>query len=119
MTFESQVSGHMNAYKALLKSARNGTALGVVNEAQTPKGRGGRMPVDTGFLRRSIRAALGTMPNESSGSPAATLISAGLDQDVVIGWTADYAWFQEIRNGFMRGALSNAQSHANSAAVIR
>jgi hypothetical protein len=115
MSFGAQVSAITEGYKGLLKDARTKTVIGIVNQAQRPKARGGRMPVDTGYLRRSIRGALNTRPSESDGTPLAALLEAGLDGDVMIGWHANYAGFQEIRSGFMRGALDNAQLHADRA----
>lgn len=115
MSLVADVRRFNSSAVALLTRARNRTVMGVVNEAQRPVGAGGRMPVDTGFLRRSIRAAIGKAPDESSGSPLSVLSFARLDQDVYIGWHAEYAWFQELRKGFMRGALSNVQRHADAA----
>lgn len=115
MSFEATVSKHMAQYEVKLKEARDRTVMNIVNEAQKTVSRGGRMPVDTGYLRRSIRGALGRAPKQTDGSPMSAVLSAGLSDDIVIGWHAEYAWYQEITRGFMRGALSNAQISANKA----
>lgn len=80
------------------------SARDVANEANLPRAKGGRMPVDTGFLRASIRAALGDMPREGSGSVTRVIAQWKFDKPLYIGWTANYAREQEYKNGFVRGA---------------
>jgi hypothetical protein len=115
MSFGARVKMLTEGYKRDLKRVKTTAALSAVNEAQTPVKAGGRMPVDTGFLRRSIRAAIGSMPSESDDSPAAALSRADLGEPVLIGWTASYAMIQELRQGFMRGAAMNWDRHVRDA----
>lgn len=104
---------------------------GVVAIAQVPgpsvgppanPGAGGRMPIQTGFLRASIQGAEGQMPagetTNKSGKeyPAGKTVSgepisvALLQWDpnkgtpFFVGWTAAYARYMEYRYGFLRGA---------------
>lgn len=80
-------------------------------------GEGGRMPVDTGFLRSSFSVSFNSMPTGPSrgapdGSYAAaeyTMQLAGFTPGVTIygGWTASYAGKMEHRYGFARGAAQN------------
>lgn len=79
----------------------------VVSIAQTPVAQGGNMPVDTGWLRASIRGSNESMPqvNPSAKAGPATydpgqiiLVIAGteLGQPLYIGYTAAYAAAQEF-----------------------
>lgn len=64
----------------------------VIAIAQEPKGRGGRMPIDTGFLRNSLQSTL--MGNTQLSGPASYIMIAGNMKagDVAeFGWTAEYA----------------------------
>lgn len=76
----------------------------VIDDAQTPKAKGGRMPVDTGFLRNSLASGL----NGSFGPPDAnsyTLTIGQLDLGDVarFAWTAEYAIFQELGTSAFAG----------------
>ena len=90
--------------------------------AQHPLKGGGRMPIVTGFLRASIQAALGRMPegptkNEGNktyaigqqvaGAPVSTVLlkwDPNKGEPLFIGWTAVYARAMEARYGYLRGA---------------
>jgi hypothetical protein len=92
----------------------------VIAEAQVPVAEGGRMRVDTGFLRASGQASLNGLPSGPS-RPAegvfrythrredvALVISrAQLGDTVFFGWTANYARHREVRDGFLRSAAQN------------
>lgn len=60
--------------------------------AQTPKAKGGRMPVDTGFLRNSYMAGLNGSTS-LSGPVAYEAVIAGMKMGdtFTAGWTAPYA----------------------------
>ena len=96
----------------------------VINEAQLATGKGGRMRVDTGFLRASGQASLTGLPTGPSMKPdeatrhsvddgsAATNITVQLGQlkmgaTFYFGWTANYARYRELYDGFLEGALQN------------
>lgn len=104
----------------------------LVNEAQTPVAKGGKMPVDTGFLRASGQMSLTGMPSgpvrgEDGQSydynPAATLKVLGEFKDgdtIFFGWTADYAKYREAYDGFLISAVQNWQTIVNkNAAALR
>ncbi len=80
------------------------SAQEVFSIAQTPKAQGGRMPVDTGFLRNSLIAELNGA-QVGGGADAYTLAVAGLElgDTVFAGWTANYARFQEYGTSNMAG----------------
>lgn len=84
----------------------------VLDIAQTPKPKGGRMPVDTSFLRNSLASGL----NGSFGPPSAesyTLTIAEMTMDDVarFSWTAEYALRMEL--GF-NGTDSLGRTYAQS-----
>ncbi|WP_313609337.1 HK97 gp10 family phage protein [Rhizobium sp.] len=71
----------------------------VVEIAQTPKAKGGRMPVDTGYLRNSLVSGL----NGSFGPPSAdsyllTIAQFQIGDVIRFAWTAPYA--RRINSGF-------------------
>jgi hypothetical protein len=101
-------------------------AMGAVSSGGVLGGSGGRMRVDTGFLRASIQAALQTMPSgpsqnegthggkkkypvgtQAAGSPVAAVLLTWdpfKPTPLFVGWTAEYARYRESQDGFQRGA---------------
>lgn len=85
--------------------------------AQTPKSKGGNLPVKTGFLRNSLVAGLNGSTS-LSGPDSYVLAVADMEMGDVIfaGWTAEYALPQEYGtskfpgNFFMRGAAQQWQA---------
>lgn len=85
--------------------------------AQTPKSKGGNMPVDTGTLRGSLTSSVNGGP-QSEGADSYTLVIADMEMgDVMLGfWSVAYAHHQEFGtknfpgNFFMRGAAGQWQS---------
>lgn len=90
-------------------------------------GKGGRMPVDTGFLRASLSVSFSGMPlgpgkgapDVKYGDPAfqMKLLDFTPGKTIYAGWTAKYARFMENRYGFMRGAAQNWKSYVQNAAA--
>lgn len=80
---------------------------------------GGRMRVDTGFLRASLVATTAAMPlidmnarpaegqTYAMGSYEAAIISAGMGDDIFLGFTASYAAAREVKDGFVEGAFQD------------
>ncbi len=109
----------------------------VVEEAQTPVAKGGKMRVDTGFLRISGRAELNKIPawlgrgrkrkpgesgilpeyayDESNGPLVVILSRMKFGDTFFFGWTANYAKYREAYDGFLESALQNWQSHVDRA----
>lgn len=106
----------------------------MVNDMQQRTTDGGRMRVDTGFLRASGRAALGTMPSGPSQQPPgapvgqytgiyddwdgqpllAVLFDMNLGDTFFWGWTAAYAPVRNTYDGFMDTAVQNWQGYIDS-----
>ena len=92
------------AMEAVIKESVQELAEDVVK----PRARGGNMPVDTGFLRNSMAAAVNSVP---SGEPsdmfdmqpvvlAINNVKAG--DRLVLGFTANYAKYMEAKYFFVR-----------------
>ncbi len=129
--FEAQVSAWARKAQARTDAVVKTAAAKVFEVAQTPRARGGRMPVDTAFLRATGSAALNRLPAGPSrpgeGNPgdweaSVTLTIAGMraGDTIYMGWTAVYARKMEERYGFMKGAAAQWQSIvAQSAAEVK
>ena len=113
--FGKQIEAHVERYKRRLRVVAKESVQETVKIAQRPVGDGGRMRVDTGFLRASIAANIGGMPSgESKGdgeaatytgnAVSATLLQWDLKDTLYVGWTASYSRAREYKDGFMRGA---------------
>lgn len=119
--FSSQVDDIiMQTEKRLIALARQSTQE-VVDQAQTPAAKGGKMRVDTGFLRASGQMSLNGMPtgpvrpdNDEVGgydwretTVVTTLAKLKLGTSVFFGWTANYAEHRETYDGFLASAVQN------------
>lgn len=124
-SFSAQVNEHIRKSKARMEAVVKTAAQAVVNDASTPVAKGGRMPVDTGFLRNSLSAAIGTMPQgpsdpmvEGQGDlDAVSLVIANMKagQTLYMGWSAAYSRPMEARYGFRDAAAQKWQQHVNAA----
>jgi len=118
-TFTAPIDDWVKATKKRLFAVRNMSIEKVINAAQLPVGKGGRMRVDTGFLRASGQMSLNGLPSGPvRGDDAATkfqyddgarvtpvalvLARASLGTDIYWGWTANYARARESKDGFLR-----------------
>ncbi len=111
-----------------LKSTASSAA--VAKAASLGEGKG-RMRVDTGFLRASINARIGAMPQGVSVNPkpgekdvfkydgeglAVAITRWQPGEALYIGWTANYARPREYRDGFLRGAVEKWNGTVNRVA---
>lgn len=97
--FASQVKAFTDKTKARQAAIFKGSAERVLERANTPKGQGGRLPFDTGFLRNSVRASLSGAPSDSSGDPPAVFAQMKVGDTVIAGWVARYSLRME--HGFV------------------
>jgi hypothetical protein len=95
--------------------------INAINEMQTPVSKGGKMRVDTGFLRASGQASLNGMPSgldrpaegqtyNWEGSKAEATIG-GMQIGAVLywGWSANYARYREAYDGFLYSTIQRWQ----------
>jgi hypothetical protein len=105
--FAAQVSAWVRETEQRMTAVFRESAQRVIAEAQKPVAQGGRMRVDTGFLRASGTASLNGLPPATRDRPgegafaynpvAATLViaGAGIGDTIYFGWTASYARHRE------------------------
>ena len=96
--FGAQVRAFAEKAKSMQLAIFRESAQRLMEEANTPEGQGGRMPVDTGFLRNSSAASLEGMPTDGARDPPLVFAGMDLGQTVWAGWTAAYA--MRMEHGF-------------------
>lgn len=122
-TFAADIEGIADLVDQRLIAVARSSFSDVVDIAQTPVAKGGRMRVDTGFLRASGQMSLTGMPqgpvrgdddatrhqydNGSAPVDVSILFKAKLGAVFHFGWTAAYAGYREIYDGFLEGALQH------------
>jgi hypothetical protein len=125
-SFEAQVDAFILKTKARMVAVVQGSIADTITEANTPTAKGGKMRVQTGFLRASGRISFNGMPSGPSRNPSnstkseiffpdsnavsAGLLSAKIGTVIYFGWSANYAKHREVFDGFLESALMNWQS---------
>lgn len=119
--FVAEVDEIIRNVDARLTAVMRQSFQDVIDDAQTPVSKGGRMRVDTGFLRASGRVGFGGMPGgpsrgEKSGrygydesSVELALAQAEPGVTLFFGWSAAYAAPREAKDGFLAGAVARWQ----------
>ena len=130
-SFSKQIEAIVNKNIKVLEAVAKQSIQDVVNRSQlqgpsvaNPSGgKGGDMPVDTGFLRASGAGSLEGMPSGPSSNPqklphkysdnsvVSALANLKLGDTFYFGWTADYALKTNVRYGFMDKAIQNWQGY--------
>lgn len=109
LTFSATVRDWAKRIPEAAEAVRNQSAQDVVEDMQTPMAKGGRMRVDTGFLRASLLGSTSAMPSiNASAKPVdgnsytydfgqieAVILGADFDDALYFGYTAAYAGFRE------------------------
>lgn len=91
-TFTAQLNAFRDKTVEQMRAVLAASVQDVMDEAQKPEAQGGRIPVDTGFLRNSLVSELnGSQVGAGAGSY--TLAAAAMEPGDVarFGWTAAYA----------------------------
>jgi hypothetical protein len=113
--------------EARLNAVMRQAISAVVDDAQTPVAKGGKMRIDTGFLRSSGVASLNAAPRGiARGEKNRTYTWDGESLNKILakmiigdafyfGWTAHYAKYREAHDGFLESALQKWQSHVDKA----
>lgn len=135
--FSKKISKFAKSTELKMEAVVKDSIQEIVIDAQTPKAKGGSMPVDTGFLRNSGTYSLNQIPvGETIGRerkegeigvlPEYANPETGEELNIVLakmtlkdtfyfGWTADYAWKQEVYNGFVVKAVAKWKSFVEAA----
>ena len=119
-SFAQQVGAFVAKSDARMTAVFRQSAQDVINEAQEPRGRGGNMPIRTGFLRGTGDSALNKLPvgetkppegqetfSWDAGAALAVIAQAKLGDTIFFGWSAEYSVYMESRYGFLRLAAQN------------
>lgn len=129
MTFTASIDKFIAKSEARLEAVVKTGVQDTINEAQTSREKGGKMPIVTGFLTNSGMASIGELPVGVSVNPdrktrlpdwkpqsiAATLLQWDLKSPFYFGWVANYARYRENEDGFMRLAAQNWPQHIKKA----
>lgn len=118
MSFSEMVDEWARESRLRLNTVYRQSVQDLVNEVQTPRPKGGNMPVDTGFLRNSGQLKNGELPRGESknrgqlpefapAAVSAVLLTAEADDTLYFGWTAEYAPFMNARYQFVDLAAQN------------
>lgn len=109
LSFSAQVAAFAEKIPGACQAVFREAVQEVVSDMQTPIGAGGRMRVDTGFLRASLMASTAAMPSinpskkpTSGGSYSydqgdieAVILGADINDTLYVGYTASYAAHRE------------------------
>lgn len=110
LSFSAQVAAFAEKVPGAVEAVFKESVQEVVEEMQKPVGQGGRMRVDTGFLRASLMASTSSMPViRANADPAAggtyapdfgqieaIIAGADLNSTLYFGYTASYAGYREF-----------------------
>ena len=131
MSFSRDVKRFTEKYQKRLKATARTAVQDLEGEISTVTGDGGRLRVDTGFLRASFGWNVGSLPsgpseNPGGNFPAGQTISGeplpvalakwDFSQPLYGGFTANYARPREARDGFVRGGVEKWDQIVDSAA---
>ena len=109
VTIDQWVAKSQARLEAVWKTA----AQDIAKEVQTPRAKGGRLPLDTGYLRNSFSADINATPGGNGNSPYSAgpigivVSRAKIGVRVVFGWSAQYSVYMEARFSFLRSAAQN------------
>ena len=107
-TFTAQVEAWANKTERQMSAIVKTAVQWTIADMQTPKAKGGNMPVDTGFLRNSLVTTLGGGTPAGAGSADSYILAIAnytLGDTITAGYTANYARYQEYG---ARGRTGNA-----------
>ncbi|MCO4316341.1 HK97 gp10 family phage protein [Phyllobacterium sp. 21LDTY02-6] len=109
LSFSAQVAAFAEKIPGAVEAVFKESVQEVVSEMQMPVSAGGRMRVDTGFLRASLLASTAAMPSINAGKTPvegasysydggqieAVILGADINATLFFGYTAAYAGHRE------------------------
>ena len=117
--FTAQVDDIISVNKQRMVALSQASIQELIDQAQLSDDKGGKMRVDTGFLRASGQLSFDGLPTGPTRGDAEqdyefdeqTVIAglAGLELGIPVffGWTANYARVREMFDGFLSSAIQN------------
>ena len=122
-TLSAQVDDWIAKSERLSMTVLQQATRAVINEANTPTAKGGRMRVKTSTLRNSLKSKIGSMPSGTAepgdwtdSEVVFTLTRMQPGQVFYAGWIANYARPREHYDGFLRMAAQKWQQQVDAAA---
>ena len=122
-TFSAQVNDWIAKSERLSMAVLQQATQAVINDANTPTAKGGRMRVKTSTLRNSLKSKIGSMPSGiaepgdwTDSEVVLTLTRLQPGQVFYAGWIANYARPREHYDGFLRMATQKWQEQVDAAA---
>lgn len=126
--FSATVDAFVAETRKRLSALGKQSVIELINQVQKPVAKGGKMRVDTGFLRASGKLSLTGMPtgpergdkDKKYSTPTVAVVDlAGWQpgQTIYFGWTAHYAKYREAYDGFLISGIQNWQAIVNSVAA--
>ena len=122
-TFSAQVNDWIAKSERLSMAVLHQATRAVINDANTPIAKGGRMRVKTSTLRNSLKSKIGSMPSGTAepgdwkdSEVVLTLTRMQPGQVFYAGWIANYARPREHYDGFLRMAAQKWQEQVDAAA---
>lgn len=107
-SFAATVGQWAHAVEGALEAVFKESVQELASVASLPRSAGGRMRVDTGFLRASLMASTSQMPSINpaarpvdgatyvpDGQVELVILGADIGQTIYMGWTASYAAHRE------------------------
>lgn len=122
--FSATVDAFVQETQKRLRAVFIASTVDLIEEVQTPVAKGGKMRVDTGFLRASGQYSFSGLPTgPARGDPdkkykynpigQVDLVDLEIGQTIWFGWTANYARIREAYDGFLISGIQNWQSIVN------
>lgn len=118
--FYDQVNDWVRMAENRMETTLKESAQDLTEQVQKPRAKGGRLPIDTGFLRNSLTGTIGGVPSgqgqpppgytqqQWNASPITLVINqVKLGDRLVLGYLAEYAPEMEARYAFTRSAAQN------------
>jgi len=123
-SFSAQVDDWIKKVKGLEEAIFLKSVEKTIEIAQTPVAKGGRMRIDTSYLRNSgtttLNAPVATVTfnlNKDAGlnrdDSIAVIAGADITDTIYFTWTANYARIREQKDGFRLGAMQEWQTTVN------
>lgn len=120
--FSAVVEGFVTETEKRMIALAKQSTTNLIEIVQTPTAKGGKMRVDTGFLRASGQMSLTGLPSgPARGDPdkkytwnkanaVADFAGFTLGQTIYFGWSANYATYREAYDGFLISGIQQWQS---------
>lgn len=128
-TFQQQVLAWQRKAERAMEATIKEAAQDLSEQANTSRFKGGKTPVDVGFLINSFAGAVNSVPRGEGQKPKGykntdfdmgpallAINKVKVGDRLVLGWTAQYAIYMEARYAFMRSAAQNWPQIAEKAA---